>query len=104
MSFAWFAKLIAANTKAQETLRQTLQEPFPGPSLPSSAGILDTKIAYLDASVEEVLRVLAVAGIITRGTTVDAEILGYHVPAGANLVVNTRWAHARAQTRVPEAL
>lgn len=106
MSFAWFVKLIAANPKAQETLRHALQSSFQGPNLPSSADILDTKIPYLDAFVEESVRVSAVAGIITRRATVDTEVLGHRVPAGANLVINTRFEHARAQAQaeVPEAL
>lgn len=104
MSFGWFVKLISANTAAQDALRRTLQESFPGPGLPSSAEILDTKIPYLDAFVEEAVRVSAVAGIITRRATVDAEVLGHRIPAGANLVINTRFVHVRAQAAVPEAL
>lgn len=65
--------------------------------------MLDTKIPYLDAFVEEAVRVPAVAGIITRRATVDTEVLGHHVSAGANSGFNTCFAHPRAQTRVPDA-
>ncbi|KAK0615083.1 cytochrome P450 [Bombardia bombarda] len=59
----------------QELLLFLLAAAFPGPELPSAADIVNTDIPYLDAVIEETVRVVATAGIIARITVVDTEVL-----------------------------
>ncbi len=41
------------------------------------------------------MRLASTATMIPRVATVDTEILGHFVPAGSNIVLNTRFNHAR---------
>jgi hypothetical protein len=75
--------------QVQDTLRQKLQTAYEG-SEPSTAEIIDTDIPYLDAVVEETVRVSVTAGIIGRRATVDTEVLGCPIPKGTNVILNTR--------------
>ncbi|KAK3331867.1 cytochrome P450 [Cercophora scortea] len=52
--------------------------------------ILDTDVPYLDAFIEETLRAAATAAITARIAVVDTEILGCRIPAGTNVLLNTR--------------
>ncbi|KAK3938644.1 cytochrome P450 [Diplogelasinospora grovesii] len=88
-TLSWFVKLIAMYPQVQDTLRQKLQTAYEG-SKPSTAEIIDTDIPYLDAVVEETVRVSVTAGIIGRRATVDTEVLGCPIPKGTNVILNTR--------------
>ncbi|KAH8900487.1 cytochrome P450 [Thozetella sp. PMI_491] len=101
-TLAWFVKITAANQASQNTLRLALQSAFAGSSSPSAAEILDADIPYLDGFIEEVVRLSATAGIIGRQATVDTEILGCRVPAGSNILLNTRLT--QSQGAVPERI
>ncbi len=76
---------------AQTALRRALQAGFANSKSPeSAAAILDADIPYLDASIEETVRVAGTAGIIARLVLVDTEILGCRIPKGSNVLLNTR--------------
>ncbi len=97
-------KLIASHPHIQGTLRSALLSSFPSSaadsSPPSAAQILDADIPYLDAALEETVRVSATAGIVARRATVATTVIGCPVPAGTELVLNTRFA--RTPISVPE--
>jgi hypothetical protein len=61
-----------------------------GRRLPSVHDIVTRSIPYLDAFVQETLRLAVTAGSVVRRVTTDTQILGCHVPAGTELVLNTR--------------
>jgi cytochrome P450 len=84
---------MAANQSAQDTLRRKLRCAFPGPEMPTAAEILDTNIPYLSASIEELLRLSVPNGIVTRQAVVDTQILGYAIPKGTDVILNTRCLH-----------
>jgi len=84
---------MAANQSAQDTLRQKLRSAFPGPGLPTAAEILDANIPYLSAAIEELLRLSVPNGIVTRQAMVDTQILGYAIPKGTDVLLNTRCLH-----------
>ena len=54
---------------------------------PTSDEICKTKIPYLDAYIEEVLRLNATASTIIRETVEDMDIFGYHIPKGTQILV-----------------
>ncbi|KAK3682065.1 cytochrome P450 [Podospora appendiculata] len=60
--------------------------------------ILDTDVPYLDAFIEETLRAAATAAIAARIAVVDTEILGCRIPAGTNVLLNTRVLEASTHT------
>ncbi|KAL6154572.1 hypothetical protein ACJBU6_07820 [Exserohilum turcicum] len=101
-SLSWFVKIMAANQSAQATLRQKLQCAFPGQEMPSAAQILDANIPYLSAAVEELLRLSVPNGIVTRQAVVDTQILGYAIPRGTDVLLNTRCLHR--PPHVPESV
>ncbi len=72
----------------QTTLRTALRTAFPSPSLPTAHAILDASIPYLDATVEEGLRLAGTAKANLRQALVDTTILGYPVPKGAEIFMN----------------
>ncbi|KAF2758044.1 cytochrome P450 [Pseudovirgaria hyperparasitica] len=90
-TLAWCVKFLSLYQSAQNELRKALQSSFSKPrSKISATDIIDTDIPYLDAFLQETLRFAVTAGAIVRRTTVDTQILGYHVPAGTDVIMNTR--------------
>jgi len=81
---------MAAYQGPQATLRRALQSAFDNKVPETAAEILDAEIPYLDASVEETVRVAGTAGITTRQALVDTEVLGCRIPKGAHLLLNIR--------------
>jgi len=95
------------NRRCQTTLRQAVEAAFPRtsigvPASPSAAEIVESDIPYLDAFIEEVIRSGAPAGAVARRALVDTKILGYRIPAGTNVIMNTRLC--RPLGNVPEEL
>ncbi|KAK3395315.1 cytochrome P450 [Podospora didyma] len=101
-TLSWFVKIIANRPTAQDKLRQALVNALPSPKNPSAHDILDADIPYLDATVEETVRLAATAGAVSRRVLVDTTVLGHHIPAGANILLNTRLY--KPQIPVPEEL
>jgi cytochrome P450 len=85
----WGLKYLADNQVAQTKLRKSLQEAFPtsvsSNETPSGTDIARESIPYLDAVVQEVLRLAGTAGTNVRIATVDTEVLGYFIPKGTDV-------------------
>ena len=81
---------MSAYQHVQTQFRAELRRVFPGPGLPSTAQILDTVIPYLDAVVEETLRLSVTAGVVPREVVIDTQILGCHIPKGTIVFLSTR--------------
>ncbi|KAI1854203.1 hypothetical protein JX266_001344 [Neoarthrinium moseri] len=84
-ALVWILKLLADYPGVQETLLSELQsaltEAVQENRLPTCAEIINTKIPYLDAVLEEMLRLRA-GMIVPRDTVRDTELLGHHIPKG----------------------
>lgn len=86
-TLSWFVKLMASHQPIQARLRSAVRR-LP-PASVSAAGILDAHIPYLDAVMEETARVSGTAAVISRQATVETTVLGYRVPKGTNVLLNT---------------
>ncbi|KAI9705238.1 MAG: hypothetical protein M1820_005236 [Bogoriella megaspora] len=90
--FQWGVKYLSDNPQIQRDLRNAVESGLniarTDPSytiLPTPESILETPIPYLDAVIEEMLRVGAVASGISRQATVDTTLLGYRIPKGTEI-------------------
>lgn len=85
----WGMKFLSAHPDKQHKLREELRTVFheaaKNGSNPRPADIAGHRIPYLDAFVEEVLRVGNTAVANTRLAVEDTEILGYPIPKGTNV-------------------
>lgn len=89
MSFAWAAKLLTNSALEQTKLREALLTAFPNSTskdLPSADEIIKANIPYMDASLEEVVRLANLIPRLARVATVDAMVLGYRIPKGAQVL------------------
>lgn len=86
---AWGVKYLAGNQTAQDKLRAALHAAYPeayeGGVLPSYEEINKTDVPYLDAVIEEILRLGLTAGGMTRMAMVDTEVLGHRIPKGTDV-------------------
>ncbi|KAH7461729.1 hypothetical protein FOMA001_g18908 [Fusarium oxysporum f. sp. matthiolae] len=90
-TLAWCVKFLSLYPTVQFELRAALQSTFSIQGSALSPGhIIDTNIPYLDAFLQETLRFAVTAGAIIRRATVDTQILGYPIPAGTDIIMNTR--------------
>lgn len=81
-TMTWGSKYLSNSPVQQAKLRAALRKAFPG-GQPSVEAILDTEIPYLDATVEEFVRLGAAIPEVARMATVDTTILGTAIPKGA---------------------
>ncbi|KAI1875956.1 uncharacterized protein JN550_001452 [Neoarthrinium moseri] len=86
-TLSWWIKYMAHSQTVQSKLRSALRDAFPGIGLPSVNDLVDCDIPYLDAVIEEAMR-LAGTATVTRQAIVDTEILGKKIPKGTNIVFN----------------
>lgn len=82
----WVLKYLSENPDVQAKLRTELQQAFPNAvqesnRLPTTAELMGTKLPYLDAVIEESMRLRA-AFLIARDAVRDTELLGYRIPKG----------------------
>ncbi|UQC82089.1 cytochrome P450 [Colletotrichum lupini] len=87
-TMCWGIKLLADNPQKQTDLREALRATFPdavdeqrSPTVKELAGNT-TKVPYLDAAVEEILRCGGATPLVDREATCDTELLGHHIPKG----------------------
>ncbi|KAF3760019.1 putative cytochrome P450 oxidoreductase [Cryphonectria parasitica EP155] len=91
---AWMAKILTQNQVEQTKLRAALRAHFLAtPKTPDVQAILTAEIPYLDASVEELVRVGNIIPEVVRETSCDTELLGRRIPKGATVVCSTYVAH-----------
>lgn len=84
----WGLKFLTANPSAQARLRAALLEIFPGAhahNLPPYATIVATEHPYVEASIQELIRISLTTPSMTRRTTCDTTILGHRIPAGTDV-------------------
>ncbi|KAF2972820.1 hypothetical protein GQX73_g697 [Xylaria multiplex] len=79
-AFSWLVKDIAENQRAQTKLRSALRDVFSSASAesrqPSATEISGASIPYLDAAIEETLRLHSPIGAQIREAIVDTDLLG----------------------------
>lgn len=93
MLLSWAVKYLIAYPDKQDKLRQALTNALPQVSpgeQPSLQAIISTSIPYLDAYMEESLRVANTSPRLVRRATCDTEVLGYPIPKGASVFLNPR--------------
>ncbi|RYC55461.1 hypothetical protein CHU98_g10753 [Xylaria longipes] len=84
----WGMNFLMRNPKVQDTLRSSIKAAFPNyppDGVPTAKAIATTSLPYLDAFIDEALRLGPVAGVHVRETIRDTQILGHMVPAGTNV-------------------
>ncbi|KAK8105471.1 hypothetical protein PG999_008830 [Apiospora kogelbergensis] len=85
----WGLKHLAADQRVQNILRASLRaayaEAVSEERQPTFAEIIKTQVPYLDAVVEEILRVSGPVRTLFRSATVDTTILGHHIPKGTQI-------------------
>ncbi|KAF6811908.1 cytochrome p450 monooxygenase [Colletotrichum plurivorum] len=93
-TMCWGVKLLADNPQAQTKLREALRTGFAdalaeGRS-PTIREITSTKIPYLDATMEEILRCGGATPLVDREATCDTELLGHRIPKGTVVMCLSR--------------
>lgn len=85
-------KYISDDQDAQQKLRQALKEGFPAAvaesRLPTAVEIVKANIPYLDAIIEESLRLGTPAPMVAREAIQDTVLLGHHIPKGCTVLIN----------------
>jgi cytochrome P450 len=84
-------KYIPTSPTAQNTLRAHLNRAYPAASRekrnPTVEEITKTLIPYLDATIEEIVRISRVFNDASREAMVDTTLLGHHIPKGTNVIM-----------------
>ncbi|GAM86974.1 hypothetical protein ANO11243_049950 [Dothideomycetidae sp. 11243] len=92
----WGVKYLADNPAVQTKLRADLHAAcdmyHQSGELPSAEAIIKADLPYLDAVIEEILRLGNVVPTQARTTTHDTEVLGRHIPRGVDLIMTTAGA------------
>lgn len=83
---AWTSKILTNAPVEQTKLRSALHSHFSSPGTPSAKDILAVDIPYLDASIEELIRLANIVPDLVRQTTCDTDLLGHFIPKGATVV------------------
>ncbi len=87
----WALKYLADNPEAQSALRAALESKhvlaLSEKRSPSAEEITRTTVPYLDAVIEETLRLSSTASLMSRETEVETEILGYRIPKNTNVMM-----------------
>ncbi|KAG5745016.1 hypothetical protein H9Q69_009311 [Fusarium xylarioides] len=88
-TMSWGVKYLSDSTEAQTRLRGELYRAYSQAvsekRQPSAAEITGTPIAYLDACLEEIIRVSVVGGGVVREALVDTQLLGFSIPKGTEV-------------------
>jgi cytochrome P450 len=81
-------KYLTANPDKQAQLHAALLELWPtanAHNLPSHEAIIAAEHPYVDASIQELIRIALTAPSWTRRTTQDVMVLGHRIPAGIDV-------------------
>ncbi|KAK1699850.1 cytochrome P450 [Colletotrichum godetiae] len=93
-TLGWGVKLLGDNTDSQSKLREVLKSAFAGAVAenrnPTIKEIIGTKIPYLDAVVEEIVRHGSAAVLLDREAVCDTELFGYRIPKGTVILSPAR--------------
>lgn len=85
----WACKLFADNQDKQTLLRQALQKGYDVAKeenrMPTANEILTTPVPYLEATIEEILRVAPVVPVNSREAIRDTEMFGHMIPKGTSV-------------------
>ena len=88
-TLCWGLKMLADNPDVQTKLRSALHATFPkalsAGTMPTAEEITKSKIPYLEAVIEEIVRCSGNAPGVVRSAMVDTEILGYPIPKGTDV-------------------
>lgn len=82
-------KYLTANQDKQTKLREALLRLFPGANannLPSYKQVLEANDPFVEASIQELIRISLTAPSWARTTTQEVRVLGYQVPPGIDVV------------------
>lgn len=85
---SWGMKYLSRHQEVQKKLQAELAQVFPNatPSkLPGAQEIINAKLPYLDAVIEETLRISRTNAGSLRVTTHDTQLYGYMIPAGTDV-------------------
>ncbi|KAL6408586.1 cytochrome P450 [Ilyonectria robusta] len=89
----WGMKLLTDHQEVQSKLYEALQDAIPGAAAegrqPTYSEITASKMPYLDAVIEEMLRCGGTAAAQSRECLVEAELLGARLPTGTNVLFMT---------------
>ena len=81
-------KYLTANRDKQNKLRAALLELFPNANannLPSYQAIVSSEHPFVEASIQELIRIALTAPSWHRRTTQDVVVLGHRIPAGIDI-------------------
>lgn len=85
-------KLLADHQEAQQKLRKALKEAFPNAisesRLPTAQEIVKANVPYLDATIEESLRIGTPTPLVAREAMADTLLLGHTIPKGATILIS----------------
>jgi cytochrome P450 len=84
-TLAWGLIYLADTTGPQTKLRQRLHTAFTASRPPAVEEILKASIPYLEAVIEEVMRLSIVIPIVARRATCDTTVLGRYIPKGTEV-------------------
>ncbi|PPJ60499.1 hypothetical protein CBER1_03218 [Cercospora berteroae] len=85
----WGVLLLGAHQDAQTRLRSAIEQAHGTSSLPSTEAITRLSIPYLDAVIEEVIRLGDPVPANMRVATCDTQVLGFHIPKGTEVIFPT---------------
>lgn len=71
--------------KARDNLRAVFKEAHAEGRQPSVTEILKNQVPYVDAVIEEILRLTGPVGATAREATVDTTVMGYRIPKGTTV-------------------
>lgn len=104
-ALCWIVKLSTAHRKVQSTLRSILGDSFKRACVanetPSAEEITSTSVPYVEAVIEEGLRIGGTIPSLVRKALRDTEVLGHHIPAGTDVfMVSVKNNELVAETRM----
>ncbi|KAJ4416568.1 hypothetical protein N0V82_006690 [Gnomoniopsis sp. IMI 355080] len=92
-TFQWGMKHLAQHPevqkKARDSLRAVFKDAYAEGRQPSQVEIVKHQVPYVDAIIEEILRLSGPVGATARTTTVDTVIMGHHIPKGTTVIMSS---------------